>query len=165
MRFEPPSWTPLCEDFLHAKGGPNWGFKPHKIEVAQTPIRTSRPHDSTCHDVARRILETRGPDGGLRDFDLVRFEPQFGPPLHEEHLHTMGPELEVQTSYIEVSRTFPGPPDPHDSTCHVMARRIVGTRGPGEAWETLILCGLDLHVWSARAHLSVYLRSRGMGVR
>ena len=28
---------------------------------------------------------------------------------------------------------------PHDSACHGVARRIVGTGGPGEVWETSIL--------------------------
>ena len=76
---------------------------------------------------------------------------RFGPPVRNPcvELFSMqrGSELGVQTSQnrglLDLLRTS----RPHGSTCHSVARRIVGTRGPEEAWETSIsiFVEIDLH--------------------
>ena len=84
---------------------------------------------------------------------IIHHHPSV-PPLHRPpvvHVFSEG-QPSQNRGLLDLPRTS----RVHDSACHDVARRIVGTRGPGEVWETSILRGLDLHLWSARAHVFMY---------
>ena len=121
--------------FLHTKGVRNEGFKPHIIEVSLT---SPGPLVPTILRPTRWYVESWGREvrRGSGRSRFCEVWTSRSDPLCEDFLHARGSELGVQ---ISQNRSLPDPlrtSRPHDSTYHLVGRRIVGTRSPEGVWET-----------------------------